>query len=87
MNFKNVSPKNGIKLAFMTQNKAKLCTNLIISLFFEKNANFLAENCRKSQKIAIIASTPGHPGWRRSCLADFCTKDVRLPDCCGGRIR
>jgi hypothetical protein len=25
----------------------------------EKNANFFAENCRKSQKIVIIKSTPG----------------------------
>jgi hypothetical protein len=25
---------------------------------FEKNANFYAENCRKSQKIVIITSTP-----------------------------
>jgi hypothetical protein len=28
--------------------------------FFEKNANFFAENLRKSQKIVIITSTPGH---------------------------
>jgi hypothetical protein len=28
------------KLAFLTQNKAKLCKVLIIALFFEKNANF-----------------------------------------------
>jgi hypothetical protein len=31
---------------------------LIITLVFEKNANFFAENCRKSQKIVIITSTP-----------------------------
>jgi hypothetical protein len=31
---------------------------LIITLVFEKNANFYAENCRKSQKIVIITSTP-----------------------------
>jgi hypothetical protein len=30
-------------------------------LVFEKNANFFAENCRKSPKIVIITSTPGHP--------------------------
>jgi hypothetical protein len=46
------------KLAFFTQNKAKLCKILIITLVFEKNANFFAENCRKSQKIVIITSTP-----------------------------
>jgi hypothetical protein len=34
---------------------------VIITLVFEKNANFFAENCRKSQKIVIITSTPGKP--------------------------
>jgi hypothetical protein len=48
------------KLAFLTQNKAKLCKNLIITLVFETNANFFAENCQKSQKIVIITSVPGH---------------------------
>jgi hypothetical protein len=28
-------------------------------LVFEKNANFFTENCQKSQKIVIIAPTPG----------------------------
>jgi hypothetical protein len=46
-------------LAFLTQNKAKICKNLIITLVFEKNANFFAEICQKSQKIVIITSTPG----------------------------
>jgi uncharacterized membrane protein YeiB len=46
------------KLAFLTQNKAKLCKMLIVTLVFEKNANFFAENCQKSQKIVIITSTP-----------------------------
>jgi hypothetical protein len=59
MILKIFSPKKSAKkLAFLTQNKAKLCKNLIITLFFEKNANFLTENCRKSQKIVIITSTP-----------------------------
>jgi hypothetical protein len=31
----------------------------IITLEFKKNAFLLAENCQKSQKIVIIASTPG----------------------------
>jgi hypothetical protein len=37
------------KLAFLTQNKAKLCKNLIITLVFEKNANFfkIVKNIRK----------------------------------------
>jgi hypothetical protein len=47
--------KFGKKLAFLTQNKAKLCKNVIITLVFEKNAIF----CRKSQTIVIITSTPG----------------------------
>jgi hypothetical protein len=41
--------------------------------FLNKNANFFAENCQKSQKIVIITSTPGHPAdnvlkcaWTRS---------------------
>jgi hypothetical protein len=60
MIFKNIfAEKFSKKLAFFTQNKAKLCKILIITLVFEKNANFFAENCRKSQKIVIITSTPG----------------------------
>jgi hypothetical protein len=42
----------------LTPNKAKLCQNFIITLVFEKNANFVAENWQKSQKIVIITSTP-----------------------------
>jgi hypothetical protein len=59
------SPKiSAKKLAFLTQNKAKLCKILIITLVFDKNANFFAENWRKSQKIAIVTSIPGHSGRR-----------------------
>jgi hypothetical protein len=46
------------KLAFCAENKAKLCKNWIITLVFEKNAIFIAENWQKSQKIVIITSTP-----------------------------
>jgi uncharacterized phosphosugar-binding protein len=46
-------------LAFLTQNKAKLSKIVIITLVFDKNANFFAENQQKSQKIVIITSTPG----------------------------
>jgi hypothetical protein len=66
MIFKIFSPKNSAKkLAFLTQNKAKLCKILIITLVFEKNANGrksskIAENCdhnidpsKKSQKSYI----------------------------------
>jgi hypothetical protein len=52
------------KLAFLTRNKVKLCKNLIITLVFEKNANFFAENNRKSLKIVIITSTPAY--WHSS---------------------
>jgi hypothetical protein len=37
--------KFGGKMAFLTQNKAKLCKILIITLLFEKNAKFFTENC------------------------------------------
>jgi hypothetical protein len=46
-------------VAFLTQNKAKLCKKLITTLVFEKNTNYFAGNCQKSQKIVIITSTPG----------------------------
>jgi hypothetical protein len=63
MIFKIFSPKNSAKkLAFLTHNKAKICKILIITLVFEKNANFLAENWQKLLKIVIITSTPGHIG-------------------------
>jgi hypothetical protein len=55
-------------MAFLTQNKAKLCKIVITALVFEKNVNFFAENCQKSQKIVIIASTPDRNSNRiRSC--------------------
>jgi hypothetical protein len=58
--FKNIfAEKNCKKLAFLTQSKAKLCKILIMTLVFEKNANFFAENWEKSQKIVIITSIPG----------------------------
>jgi hypothetical protein len=68
MIIKMFSPKNSAKkLAFLTQNKGKLCKILIITLVFEKNANFFAENWQKSQKIVIITSTPGsHDPWHQS---------------------
>jgi hypothetical protein len=55
MIFKIVSPKNSAKkLAFLTQNKGKLGKILIITLFFEKNANLFAE------KLAKIAENCNH---------------------------
>jgi hypothetical protein len=49
------------KIGVFTQNKAKLCKNLIMTLVFEKNANFMAEKFQKSPKIVIITSTPRCP--------------------------
>jgi hypothetical protein len=63
--FLNIFAKTfGKKSAFFTQNKAKLCKHWIITLVFKKNAIFFAENWRKSRKIVIITSTPGHPVWQ-----------------------
>jgi hypothetical protein len=42
--------KSAKKMAFLTQNKAKLCKNLIITLVFEKNVNMspkIGKNRRK----------------------------------------
>jgi hypothetical protein len=59
MIIKIFSPKNSAKkLALLTQNKI-----MIITLAFEKNANFFAKNCQKSPKIVMLTSTPGHPDW------------------------
>jgi hypothetical protein len=66
-------------LTFLTQNKAKFGKILIITLVFEKNA-FFAENCRKSQKIVIITSTPDrirpdHIFWYKYALFE----NIELP--------
>jgi hypothetical protein len=59
MIFKLFSPKNLAKITeFFAQTAANFCKNLIITLIFEKNANFVAENWQKSPKIVIITSTP-----------------------------
>jgi hypothetical protein len=45
MIFKNILPKKSAKKwAFLTQNKAKLFNNLIITLVFEKNTILLAKS-------------------------------------------
>jgi hypothetical protein len=50
--FKNIfAKKNRQKFAFLTQNKAKFCKNLIITLFFLRKTQYFQ---RKSQKIVII---------------------------------
>jgi hypothetical protein len=62
MILKIFSPKILAKiLAFFAHTVATFCKNVIITLVFEKNAIFFAENWQKSQKIVIITSTPGHP--------------------------
>jgi hypothetical protein len=85
MIFKIFSPKNSAKkLAFLTQNKAKLCQILIITSVSEKNANFfrrklakIAENCdhnidpwsqSNDHKLKIYNAT--------SSLARFEIKDI-----------
>jgi hypothetical protein len=58
--FKIFSPKNVAKiLAFFAQTAATFCKHLIITLVFEKNANFFTENWQKMLKILIITLTPG----------------------------
>jgi hypothetical protein len=58
MILKIFSPKNLAKiLAFFAQTTAIFCKNLIITLVFEKNAIFFAENWQKMQKIVIITPT------------------------------
>jgi hypothetical protein len=47
------------KMAVFAQTTARFCKNLIITLVFEKNANFFAEDWQISQKILIITSIPG----------------------------
>jgi hypothetical protein len=55
MILKIFSPKNSAKkMAFLTQNKGKICKILIITLVFEKNANFFAK------KLAKIAENCDH---------------------------
>jgi hypothetical protein len=48
-------------------------------MVFEKNANFFAENWRKSQKIVIITSTPGFNFSKfRTCKAKKIEIDLRF---------
>jgi hypothetical protein len=55
MIFKTVSPK---KLTFFAETIASFCKKLIMTLDFEINANFFAENWQKSPKIVTITLTP-----------------------------
>jgi hypothetical protein len=73
MILKIFSLKKMRKMAFLTQNKAKLCNILIITLVLEKNA-FFAENWQKSQKTVIITTTPGIVDWSTG----FSTAEVNV---------
>jgi hypothetical protein len=58
--FKNIFAKNfSENIGVFAQTTASFCKIVIITLVFEKNANFFAENWQKSPKILIITSTPG----------------------------
>jgi hypothetical protein len=56
---KTFSPKNLAKNGGLTQNNAKLCKTLIITLVLEKNANF----CGKLSKIAENCDHNIGPRW------------------------
>jgi hypothetical protein len=47
------------KIGVFDSKQSKSFEKLIITLVFEKNANFFAENWEKLKKIVIITSTPG----------------------------
>jgi hypothetical protein len=64
-------------LAFLTQNKAKLCEKLIITLVLKKNANFFAKNIQKSPKIVIITSVLGQGLMSNLCKS--CSGEKLLP--------
>jgi vacuolar-type H+-ATPase subunit F/Vma7 len=59
MIFKIFSPKKLQKMAFLTQNKAKICKILIITLVLANQLQNFGKHWQKSQKIVIITSTPG----------------------------
>jgi hypothetical protein len=44
------SPKNSEKIGVLTQNKAKICKILIITLVFEKNAKFVLPKIVKNRR-------------------------------------
>jgi hypothetical protein len=72
MIFKIFLPKNLAKiLAFLLKLLLVFAKHLIITLVFEKNANFFAEDWQKSQKIVIITSTPGSQKFCRIGLFGF----------------
>jgi hypothetical protein len=62
MIFKIFLPKYLAKiLAFFAQTTAIFCKNLIITLVFEKNANFFRRKMAKSAEIVIINNIDQYP--------------------------
>jgi hypothetical protein len=58
--FQNIFAINfGEKMAFLLKTRLSYANIMIMTLVFEKNANFFAENWQKLQKLVIITSTPG----------------------------
>jgi hypothetical protein len=51
--FKYFRRKIQQKMTLLTQNKAEICKILIITLVFEKTANFFAENCKKNRRKSL----------------------------------
>jgi hypothetical protein len=52
LRFLNIfAEKIGEKIGFLTQNKAKLCKILIITMVFEKNANFVPKIVKNRRKL------------------------------------
>jgi hypothetical protein len=52
MIFQIYLPKNSETMAFLTQNKAKECKNLVITLVFLEKRHFFAENYENSIKLS-----------------------------------
>jgi hypothetical protein len=52
-------PKNfGEKIGVFDSKQSQILKKMIVTLGFEKNANFFAENCLKSPKIVIVNIGP-----------------------------
>jgi hypothetical protein len=48
---------------------------------FWQKRQFFAENCRKSQKIVITTSTPGHTESRQRFSAKLVKEAEAVPEC------
>jgi hypothetical protein len=72
MIFKNIFAKKSAKMAFFTQNKAKLCSNLIITLIFEKKRQFVR---RKLSKIAENWDYNIDP-WETRCVLEEMVQNI-----------